>query len=50
VLTEIGPAEIEVPRNVAATFTPQIVQKAAAPASPRCCSRSPGSSSSVAMP
>jgi len=27
VLTEIGPVEIEVPRDVAATFTPQIVQK-----------------------
>jgi transposase-like protein len=27
VLTEIGPVEIEVPRDVEATFTPQIVQK-----------------------
>ena len=26
-LTEIGPVEIEVPRDVEATFTPQIVQK-----------------------
>jgi hypothetical protein len=27
VLTEIGPVEIEVPRDVEATFTPQVVQK-----------------------
>jgi transposase-like protein len=27
VLIEIGPVEIEVPRDVEATFTPQIVQK-----------------------
>jgi transposase-like protein len=27
VLTEIGPVEIEVPGDVEATFTPQIVQK-----------------------
>src|SRR4249920_198804 len=27
VLTEIGPVEIEVPRDVEATFAPQIVQK-----------------------
>ena len=32
VLTEIGPVEIEVPRDVEATFTPTIVEEAAAPA------------------